>query len=119
MCASAWKNVAPDFFGFGSQRASPRWLFIPDAQLLRWTAQLLKFLIFAASFEYIPSHLRSQKSRRARFFHHHRCNFRAKKIFSSQVASLRLRLCYYRQRSLKIFSTPCGSRKKLDRRSDA
>jgi hypothetical protein len=90
-----------------------------DAQSRSSAAQLLEILIFAASSEYIPSLRRPQKWQCARNLHHHLCNFRAQKIFSSQVASLRLRLCYYRQRSLKIFSTPCGCRKKLDRRSDA
>jgi hypothetical protein len=79
----------------------------------------LRIRYFAAEVEYIVSLPCPQKQRRNRGFHQRLCNFGAQKIFSTEVASLRLRLCYYRQRSLKIFSTPCGCRKKLDRSSDA
>jgi hypothetical protein len=52
-----------------------------------------------------------QKSRSLTFFTSIGATFVRAKFFCSDVASLRLWLCYYRQRSLKIFSTPSGSRK--------
>jgi hypothetical protein len=119
MCASAYKNLAPDLFGLGwlARRLTSSLLW--DAQPRSSTAQLLENLLIAASCKYIASPQHPQKTWLAYFFHQHRCNFGLRKIFCSQVAFLPLSVCYYRQRSLKIFSTPCGSRKKLDRRSDA
>jgi hypothetical protein len=61
---------------------------------------------------YLIAHSLAKIAARA-IFHHHLCNFRAKKIFWLQGSFLWLALCYYRQRSLKIFSTPCGCRKNV------
>jgi hypothetical protein len=119
MCASAWKNLTPDFFGFGSSCASHRCVRFPVAQLLSSAAQLLRTRLIRGKFQvYLIASTLAKTAPRA-LFSPPSVQFRAQKIFCSQVASLRLSLCYYRQRSLKIFSTPCGSRKNFDRRSDA
>jgi hypothetical protein len=97
------ENLAPEMFRIGPARALAFSLPGAGAQPLSSAAQLLRTRLIAASFDCIASLYRSQKSRRVRIFHQHLCNFRATKIFSAQLASLRLFLCYYRQRSLKIF----------------
>jgi hypothetical protein len=107
-------------FSISAGCASRRFADFQDAQRLRLAAQLQRTSLIAARIEYISSHFYPQKSRPLTFFTSIGATFVRAKFFCSDVASLRLRLCYYRQRSLKIFSTPCGCRKEFfDRRSDA
>jgi hypothetical protein len=110
----------PDFFGFGRIAHRVASLILVEAQSLSSAAQVLKILLAAASFEYIPSHFCPQKRSALTFFTSPCATFVRVKFFCFEVASLRPGLCYYRQRSLKIFSTPSGCRKKFfDRRSGA
>jgi hypothetical protein len=111
--------LTPEIFGNGGVRAAFDFTAGSGAQPFSSAAQLLRTRIFAASYEYIASRLRPQKSRAPRVFHHCLCNFSGIEIFSPRARALTSRLCYYRQRSLKIFFDACGSRKKLDRSFDA
>jgi hypothetical protein len=85
-----WLLISSDWAGL---RVASLRHFCGTRQLRSSAAQLLENLLFAASYEYIASPQHPQKTRLAYFFHQHRCNFRLRKIFSSQVASLRLSVC--------------------------
>jgi hypothetical protein len=89
-----------------------------DAQPLTSAAQLLRIRIFAASYEYIPSLAPPQKSRLPGFFTSRGATFSAPKFSLPKRVLSAFRLCYYRQRSLKIFRRLRLS-EELDRNSDA
>ena len=108
------KSGSRNFFGLG--RPARCFNSLPDsgAQPLSHRPRDSRELASSRQDLSISHRFTSRKNRDERTFFTTTCaTFARRKFFSSQLASLRLLLCYYRQRSLKIFSTPCGSRKNL------